>query len=243
MDEPFALPRLSGAPSDEGVIEETLHYRVLPRPQPKFHTVLDAKVLFGGGEGEAVVKTTVIPGAAEGAPAVYLDVRQRIGKLEVHDRFTSIKAGPGARAGKLERRVGDARREDVDFTKGPFDFPAATYPEVLLPFLMRGQRWEVGHKRAAYSWSCDRFVARVYYESRGEQVIGVPAGKFETHHVWMYPDLNDWVSLGSVITRLAKPLLPRYDLWFESDEPGRPVRYEGPYGPPGAPEVVLELKG
>ena len=241
MDEPFALPRLNGALSSEGVIEETLCYRVRPRPQPKFHTVLNTKRLFGGEDGEAVVKTSVIPGAAEGAAAVHLDIRQRIGNLEVHDRFTSIKSGQGARAGRLERRIGEARREDVDFTAGPFEFPAATYPEVLLPFLMRGQRFEVGHKRAAYSWSCDRFAARVYYESRGEQVIEVPAGQIKAHHVWMYPDLNDWVSLGSVITRLAKPLLPRYDLWFESDEPGRPVKYEGPYGPPGAPEVILEL--
>src|SRR5690606_39136681 len=135
--------------------------------------------LFGGGEGEAVVKTRITPGAAEGAPAVHLDILQRIGKLEVHDRFTSIKAGQGARAGKLERRIGEARKEEVDFTSGPFEFPGATYPEVLLPFLMRGQRWDVGHKRAAYSWSCDRFVARVYYESRGEQVIEVPAGKIK----------------------------------------------------------------
>jgi hypothetical protein len=57
----------------------------------------------------------------------------------------------------------------------------------------------------------------------------------------MYPDLNDWVSLGSVLNRLAKPLLPRYEMWFEASAPHRVVRYEGAFGPPGAPEVVLEL--
>ena len=58
----------------------------------------------------------------------------------------------------------------------------------------------------------------------------------------MYPDLNDWISLGSVVTRLARPLLPHYDMWFEPFAPYRVLRYEGPYGPPVAPEIVLELR-
>jgi hypothetical protein len=44
-----------------------------------------------------------------------------------------------------------------------------------------------------------------------------------------------------VITKLAKPLLPRYDMWFETVPPYRVARFEGPFGPPGAPEIVLEL--
>jgi hypothetical protein len=30
-------------------------------------------------------------------------------------------------------------------------------------------------------------------------------------------------------------------MWFEEAAPYRCLRFEGPYGPPGAPEVVLEL--
>ncbi len=59
----------------------------------------------------------------------------------------------------------------------------------------------------------------------------------------MYPDLNDWVKLGSLLTRLAKPFLPKYHMWFAAQKngPHHLVRFEGPYGPPGAPEIVLEL--
>lgn len=242
MDLPFALPRLAGSPDPEGFVEETLRFRVKPRPQPKFKTILDSKALFAGGDGEVEVKTTIQPGAAEGAPVLHLEVAQKISGLEVHDRFTGIKHAGGVKAARLERRMGSSRREEVDFTAGPFHWPQATYPEVLLPFVMRGQRWDQG-VRAAYSWTADRFVARVYYESRGEVTVDVPAGTFRAHHVWMYPDLNDWIALGSVVTKLAKPLLPRYDLWFETAAPHRPVRFEGSYGPPGAPEIVLELAG
>jgi hypothetical protein len=44
-----------------------------------------------------------------------------------------------------------------------------------------------------------------------------------------------------VLNSLAKPLLPKYRMWFESATARRVVRFEGPYGPPGAPEIVLEL--
>jgi hypothetical protein len=30
-------------------------------------------------------------------------------------------------------------------------------------------------------------------------------------------------------------------MWFDASAPHRLVRFEGPYGPPGAPEILLEL--
>jgi len=57
----------------------------------------------------------------------------------------------------------------------------------------------------------------------------------------MYPDLNDWVKMGTALTKLAKPFLPRYSMWYEPAAPNRLLRFEGSYGPPGAPEIILEL--
>ena len=71
--------------------------------------------------------------------------------------------------------------------------------------------------------------------------ITVPAGRRHVFEYIMYPDLNDWVTMGSVLTRLAKPFLPKYRMWFEASAPYRLLRFVGPYGPPGAPEIVLEL--
>ena len=119
---------------------------------------------------------------------------------------------------------------------------AVTAGVVLLPFVLRGQRFD-GKRDFVFSWTNDRFVARVYFEvSKRSVKLDVPAGSFRTHEVVMYPDLNDWVPLGSLLTTLARPLLPKYTMWFEDEAPHRVVRFEGAYGPPGAPEVVLELE-
>lgn len=239
VDEPLQMPSLRAQPAADGWAEETLRYRVRPRDKPKFHTVLDAKTVFGPGSGGLSVVTRARLEPVEGETALELAVTLDLGGVHLEDRLDCLWS-PGLVAGRLNRVVGEARKKDIDFPKSPFPLPATTYPEVLLPFLLRGQPMD-GERRAVHAWTSDRFVARVYYESRGTKSIEVPAGRLPATEVWMYPDLNDWVKLGSVLTRMAKPFLPRYGMWFDAEEPRRLLRFEGSYGPPGAPEIIIEL--
>lgn len=240
-DPPFPIPKLEGTPDADGWVEEVARYRVRPRPKPKFRSVLAPSTLFGSGHGEAEMRMRVRPDAADGERVYEVIGEQRLNGITVAEHFSCVKRGGGLVAERLERSVGDGRSELVTFDGGPFPWPAPTYPEVMLPFVMRGVPHD-GERRPLYSWTNDRFVARVYVEARGSaKGVEVPAGKLDAIECWMYPDLNDWIALGRVVTRLAKPLLPRYDIHFEAAAPHRVVRFEGPYGPPGAPEVILEL--
>lgn len=240
----LTTPKLTGpaVQTVDGWQVETLNYRVSPRPKSKFKSILSSRDLFGGASAPTVITTRV--GAVDGEPAFDLRVRHFSGdsQIEMH-----LKGGArdGLRSRVLQRTVTLAdgavvRSETTHFGAGPFRWPAPTYPEVLLPFLMRFEPHDK-RVRKAYAWSSDRFCASVYYETRKTETVTVPAGRFKTRLMWMYPDLNDWISLGSVITKLAKPLLPRYSMWYEIGGAQRLVRYEGPYGPPGAPEIVIEL--
>jgi len=40
---------------------------------------------------------------------------------------------------------------------------------------------------------------------------------------------------------MVYPFVPKYRMWFAPKPPHTVLRFEGPYGPPGAPEIVLEL--
>jgi hypothetical protein len=146
---------------------------------------------------------------------------------------------------RLERRVthatnGEAREETADFTSSLHPFPENTYVDVSAPFLLGALPFD-GKSRTIYVWICDRFVAKVYFESRRRSTLSVPAGRFEAQEVVMYPDLNDWVKMPSILTKLSKPFIPKYHMWYEVAPPHRPIFFEGPHGPPGAPEVILEL--
>ena len=225
--------------TDAGLVE-TLSYRVTPRPASKFKTLLDARELFGGQSARSQVTTSI---SADGATQT-VHVQHLLGGARLDERLEADIRGGRLACRELRRDVGEqdnlARSEMARFDMGPLRMPAATYPEVMLPFLMRGQPLD-GKQRAAYSWTNDRFCARIYYEMRKTVKLQVPAGRYRAALVWMYPDLNDWIALGNMVTRLVKPFLPRYDIWFDLEAPYRVLRFEGPYGPPAAPEIVLEL--
>lgn len=231
----LGLPPLRG--------EEIARYVITARPHRTFHTVLDAHQLLDPARTHLAVVTTRVT-HDPGGGRVEVDVEQNILGGVVREAL-ECDAHPTLRALRFKRSMVDdkgveCRSESVDFTRGPLRFPGDTYPEVCLPFLLRGQPFD-GQRRSVHAWIADRMVAKVYYEELKPSALQVPAGRFEVREVSMYPDINDWVKLGRVITELSKPLLPKYKLWYEKAAPHRLVRFEGPHGPPGAPEIILEL--
>lgn len=222
------------APPIQGT--EIAEYQATPHPKPFFKTVLDSKRIFEGA------KTTVTTKVEGDVLEIVSAHETPVGRI---DETARLDVARGVAMRTLERTQKDVagkivREERVDFASSAVALPERTFPEVLLPFVLRGH--SLAARDHVYSWSVDRFVARVYFEAakRGTS-IRVPAGTFRTSHVVMYPDLNDWVPLGTMLTTLAKPLLPKYHMWFEEAPPHRVVRFEGAYGPPGAPELILEL--
>ncbi len=212
-------------------------YRLKPRPKRAFNTILDANRLLVPGSKGRLTFRDMLGGRVE------LETRYEIASGAIEESFIMRKTWRGLESERLRRRMYDTdgqvrRDEDVEFG---IDLGLApnTYPEVLLP-LMLG--WPASRRtRAFYSWINDRMVSRVYVETKGETPVDLPGGKKRALELVLYPDLNDFVRVGGTVARLAKPLMPQYHLWFELDAPNRIVRFEGPYGPPGAPELIMEL--
>jgi hypothetical protein len=215
----------------------TSEYRLKPRPKRAFHTILDAnKLLVPGSKGSLTFRNV-------DDEHIELATKYQVAAGTIEESFILRKTPRGLESERLERRMYDPqqrqmRREEVDFDANLGVAPN-TYPEVLLP-LMLG--WPSPQRtRALYSWINDRFVSRVYVETKGETDVDLPGGRKRAVEMVLYPDLNDFVRVGSTMARLARPLMPQYHLWFEPGPPNRIIRFEGPYGPPGAPELIMEL--
>jgi hypothetical protein len=229
------------APAKDGT--EIATYVAHPRAKRHFNTLLDAGQIFDPTRRSQVTTTIGGEGAAR---RVEIKTEHPLREGRISETL-ELSATGHLRSLRLHRTLFDqdgtaTREEKIEFTRGPIRLPEATYPEVMLPFVLRWQPVD-SERRSLVAWIVDRFIARVYCEWKGKSKLTVPAGTLETVEMMMYPDLNDWVSLGNVINTLAKPLLPKYRMWFEVAPPHRVVRFEGPYGPPGAPEIVLELSG
>ncbi|MCO4745254.1 MAG: hypothetical protein KC912_10740 [Proteobacteria bacterium] len=212
-----------------------LTYRPSARSKRAFKTPLDAAELIDPS-GTSHVHLEASPAAVQ--------VRQThpLKAGSISETLDLDVAHGTMRSARLLRVVKDGsdqevRREEVDFRSGTIPLPNDAYPEVMVPFLLAHQDWSRRH--TLYTWMNDRFVARVHAEGR-PGTVKLHGQKRQAMAVQMYPDFNDWVPLGGLLTKLTKPLLPRYYMWFDPNT-NEVLRFEGPYGPPGAPEIVLEL--
>jgi hypothetical protein len=219
-------------------------YKIRARGKRDFHGPLDASKLIDPSRATVITWTENGDGVGLTTehPVIGGTIREELHctandhGLTVASFQREVHEGSGAPAGKMVRR-----EHAPAFHHGSLGLPHATYPEVALPFLLGWMPFD-GKRRSVYAWINDRFVAKVYVEvERDRDTITVPAGPRDVVQVVMYPDLNDWVPLGSMLTRLVKPFIPKYRMWFDRSAPHRVVRFEGPYGPPGAPELILEL--
>ena len=237
----FAVATILQVPGPPSGYEGEVRYSIRAREKRSFHTVLDAKRMISGSSDPVSVVRHV---AEENGLRIEMDHPILTGTLTETLSCSFEKDGLLARS--LSRRtVGTdgrvVRDEKVDdFLHDAIGLPRATYPEVFLPFIL-GFFPRDDERRSVYAWINDRFVAKVYVERIGRTTLRTPEGRrIEAEELVMYPDLNDWVALGSLLSRLAKPFAPKYRMWFDVTSPYRVARFEGPYGPPGAPEVVLD---
>ncbi len=234
------MHRRISPPSFEVASERS--YRLSPRGRKSFHTVLEAGDMLDPSSGR---RSRVRISRSHGDLGLCFEHPIKAGSIR--EQLQLKVEGNALRCDHLERSViNDAGRrvryEEIVFGDTTVPLPAAVYPEVALPFLLSWQPFD-GRTRDLYAWINDRFVARVEYQTRGETTLQLASGPRRAIAMLMYPDLNDWVRLGKVLTRLARPLVPKYRIWFSPTAPFEVLRFEGPYGPPGAPEVVMELDG
>lgn len=219
-------------------------YRLAPRAKPTFKSIVPvAQLITQDPARSAVVR---MRHSDDGGAIFNFEYPLHRGLIEDTLVLTPDPGG-GLAAGSLERRVlneagEEVRREWVDFRDPTIPLPEATYPEVALPFLLSFQPLD-GEVRDLFAWINDRMLARVDYRSTGKERIALSGvtGKVRAIKAIMYPDFNDWVPLPKVITKLTVPFVPKYHMWFAAEPPHEVLRFEGPYGPPGAPEISMTL--
>jgi hypothetical protein len=233
--------RATNIPRPPADFAGTLRYSIAPREKRAFHTVLDAhKILSTTNNPMSEVRYSQV------GDEIVVGLDHPIAGGLLHEEMRLGPGFDGLVMRSMSREMVDGggqaiRREHVpDFRHDSLGLPMATYPEVALPFLLAWMPLD-GQQRSVYAWINDRFIAKVYVEVSGRHTLSIRGTSHETIEVIMYPDLNDWIPLGTMLTKLVKPFVPKYRMWYAKQAPHRLVRFEGPYGPPGAPEVVLEL--
>ena len=126
---------------------ETARYSVRPREHRVLHTALDAHDLFTSKEPATVTWARDKDSAA-------LSVHMPVSTGEFTEKCT-FTFEPLFRPTNFERSLRDAERisreERADFTTLVPKLPDATYPETMLPFLLRGHPRDGERRSLIYS--------------------------------------------------------------------------------------------
>ena len=225
-------------------IDSERRYRLTPRAKPTFKSIVPVeRLITQDPERSSVVR---MRSGQDGRVVMEFEYPLHAGVIL--DTLTlEVRHGGGLGTASLLRRVlsgagQQVRREEVDFNDRTIPLPEATYPEVALPFLLSFQPHD-GKVRDLFAWINDRMLARVDYRSTGMERLELAGfvGTVRAIKVIMFPDFNDWVPLPKVITKLTELFVPKYHMWFAAEPPHHVLRFEGPYGPPGAPEITMTL--
>jgi hypothetical protein len=220
-------------------------FKVTPRPKPSYFNAIKASDLLEPGSDRPMQLSITDTRAGGARPTIAFDIEYPLARGRILESSTLTVSDQGLVPFQFERSVFNleeqqVRHERVHYHDRTIPLPPATYPEVLLPFLLGWTPFD-GKVRSLFAWITDHFIARVRHRSLGRTRLALSSGRVEAVEVILYPDFNDWVRLGNFLSRLVSPFIPKYHMWYEAEPPHRLLRFEGPHGPPGAPEVVLEL--
>ena len=208
----------------------TTKYSILPREKRAFHTVLDAHKILPATRATPMSEVALLASGDE--VVVALDHPIAGGHLREEMRLTSRRRrADDARA--CRARCLDAGGQIVRRGAGPGLPPrhrwACRWPRIprwRCPSCSAGCR-STASGAASTRGSTIASSPRCTSRSKGGSRISIGGTTHDTIEVIMYPDLNDWIPMGAMITRLVKPFVPKYRMWYAAPAAARPHTLRG----------------
>ena len=79
-------------------------------------------------------------------------------------------------------------------------------------------------------------------EVEGREMVEVPAGKFNTYRVRMHAKAETvFPNLPAVLMPVLSLFIPTQTVWLSTQEPQMLVKFTGQMGPPGSPQLLVQL--
>ena len=146
--------------------------------------------------------------------------------------FTSRDLNPG---GRLIREM------RVVFNDPTLSYPAGTFPIFGLVQAMRGTPFQEGKRAVFYVWVAPTEIFRMTLEVVKQETVQVPAGEIPSFLAEIRPDIRSIIPVGSLLSKLLQPFIPKYQFWFASERSHPMVKFEGVLGGSGAAKHTIEL--
>jgi len=134
------------------------------------------------------------------------------------------------------------RQEAFPFLDQPL--PPNTYPpEAPLAYVL--SRLGLGRRRdraSVHLILMGTSVVELQVWTDGRERVTVPAGTFDAHVVRLRVTADSlFPNLPGFVQKFASFFIPTQTIWITHDEPQQVVKFLGQMGPPGSPDLLIEL--
>ncbi len=184
-----------------------------------------------GPDGEKIIMTRELTDRNFGTSTLVLEFKPKGDRLRQTRLVREITKFSGEKALTYE----------LNFDNLSKAYPEDTYALEVRTFLFRGLDMTRKSKFRYNWWTSEKAVVPWYIKPKSIRKIAVPAGTFNCYEIEMYIDIAGFVNRGGYLNKIVNPFMPDFSMYFDVTPPHHFVHYKGPIGPPGSPEVNLDL--
>ena len=131
---------------------------------------------------------------------------------------------------------------DVDFEGLGETIPEDSYTAEVMTFLFKGLTMTPKSKFSYHWWASDRSVFRMRLKVKKPKEITTSTGTYRFCPIELSPpNIAEFLNKGDYLNTIINPFLPDTIMYFDANPPHHFIYYKGSFGPPGSPEVNLEL--
>jgi len=159
---------------------------------------------------------------------------------------TLVEIGEYLRPISYNRMRRNPQGESIERWEFHFDDPSWNYTDdtycmssislVFRSFIAQGSK-----EGSFHLWMSDQSVVRMRLRRMNKERVIIALGEFTCVKIRMVLDVQSVMPLGKVLALLVQPFMPEFYFWLWEQEPYPVMRAEGALGPPGAPQMLMEV--
>jgi hypothetical protein len=132
-------------------------------------------------------------------------------------------------------------RWEFHFDNPSWNYTDDTYCMSAVSLVFRSFIAQGSKESSFHLWMSDRSVVRMRLKRIHKERIRIALGEFTCVKIRMVLDVQSVMPVGKILALLVQPFMPEFYFWLWEEEPYPVLKAEGALGPPGAPQMLMEV--
>jgi hypothetical protein len=132
-------------------------------------------------------------------------------------------------------------RWEFHFDNPSWNYSEDTYSMSAVSLVFRSFIEQGSKESSFHLWLSDQSVVRMRLKRMNKEQIKIALGEFPCVKIRMVADVQSVMPVGKILALLIQPFMPEFHFWIWEEKPYTVLRAEGALGPPGSPQMLMEV--